>query len=150
MGDVEQRVLVHIPPTRKLAQGIFSAAMGAHLPTLVHASTIGGGQDHIRYALYAWCSLAERQGRAQVGALYVRDMLETSADSTSSVGITRSIVLVLTDSLVKFEGFGVDIEHGTVRVATSRGLAAKARAVAVKPFGSSRTVFNVTDWAIRL
>jgi hypothetical protein len=31
MGDVEQRVLVHIPPTRKLAQGIFSAAMGAHL-----------------------------------------------------------------------------------------------------------------------
>ena len=75
---LSSEVLVHIPPTRKLAQGIFSAAMGAHLPTLVHASTIGGGQDHIRYALYAWCSLAERQGRAQVGALYVRDMLVTA------------------------------------------------------------------------
>jgi hypothetical protein len=40
--------------------------------------------------------------------------------------------MVLADSLVKFEGLAVELEHGAVRVTTSRGLTARAGDVTVK------------------
>jgi hypothetical protein len=54
-------------------------------------------------------------------------------------------VMVGSDSLVKFEGPAVEIEHGTVRVGTSRGLATTAGEVTVKPAGNNWTEFRVTD-----
>ena len=53
--------------------------------------------------------------------------------------------MVMADSLVKFEGPAVELEHGTVRVTTSHGLAARAGDVTVKPAGNSWTEFQVTD-----
>jgi hypothetical protein len=54
--------------------------------------------------------------------------------------------MVLADSLVKFQGKAVEIEHGSVRVTTSRGLAAQAGDVTVQPTtGNSWTEFQVTD-----
>src|SRR6202158_3987202 len=53
--------------------------------------------------------------------------------------------MVLTDSRVKFEGPAVELEHGAVRVTTSRGLAARAGEVTVKPAANTWTEFQVTD-----
>ncbi len=53
--------------------------------------------------------------------------------------------MVMANSLVKFEGPAVELEHGAVRVTTSRGLAAHAGDVTVKPAGNSWTEFQVTD-----
>jgi len=53
--------------------------------------------------------------------------------------------MVLADSLVKFEGPAVELEHGAVRVTTSRGLAARAGDVTVKPAANAWTDFQVTD-----
>src|ERR1035437_2765171 len=53
--------------------------------------------------------------------------------------------MVLADSLVKFEGPAVELEHGAVRVTTSRGLAARAGDVTVKPAANTWTEFQVTD-----
>lgn len=53
--------------------------------------------------------------------------------------------MVLADSLVKFEGPAVELEHGAVRVTTSRGLAARAGDVTIKPATDSWTEFQVTD-----
>ncbi len=53
--------------------------------------------------------------------------------------------MVLADSLVKFQGPAVEIEHGSVRVTTSRGLAAQAGDVTVKPASNAWTEFQVTD-----
>jgi hypothetical protein len=53
--------------------------------------------------------------------------------------------MVLADSLVKFEGPAVELEHGAVRVTTSRGLAARAGDVTVKPASNEWTEFQVTD-----
>jgi len=53
--------------------------------------------------------------------------------------------MVLADSLVKFEGLAVELEHGAVRVTTSRGLAARAGEVTVKPAANTWTEFQVTD-----
>jgi hypothetical protein len=46
---------------------------------------------------------------------------------------------------VKFEGPAVELEHGAVRVTTSRGLAARAGDVTVKPASNSWTEFQVID-----
>jgi len=78
-------------------------------------------------------------------AMFSGDMLQTRADSTASIQSNGSNVTVMADSLVKFEGPAVEIEHGGVRVTTSRGMTARAGDVTVKPAGSSWTEFQVVD-----
>jgi len=78
-------------------------------------------------------------------ALFAGDMLQTRSDSTASIQSNGSNVMVLADSLVRFEGPAVELEHGSVRVTTSRGLAARAGDVTVKPASNSWTEFQVTD-----
>jgi len=78
-------------------------------------------------------------------AMFSGDMLQTRTDSTASIQSNGSNVMVLADSLVKFEGPAVEIEHGAVRVTTSRGLAARAGDVTVKPAGTMWTEFQVKD-----
>ncbi len=78
-------------------------------------------------------------------ALFSGDLLQTRSDSTASIQSNGSNVMVMADSLVKFEGPAVEIQHGAVRVTTSHGLAARAGDVTVKPATSTWTEFQVTD-----
>jgi len=78
-------------------------------------------------------------------ALYAGDLLQTHSDATASIQATGSSVMVMADSLVKFEGPAVEIEHGGVRVSTSQGLAAHAGDVVIKPIAQSWTEFQVVD-----
>jgi hypothetical protein len=78
-------------------------------------------------------------------AVFAGDMLQTRPDSTARIQANGSSVMVLADSLVKFEGPAVELEHGAVRVTTSHGLAARAGDVTVKPASDSWTEFQVTD-----
>jgi hypothetical protein len=79
------------------------------------------------------------------GAVFSGDLLQTRADSTANIQAAGSSVMVLADSLVKFQGPAVEIEHGSVRVTTSRGLAAQAGDVTVRPVSNIWTEFQVTD-----
>jgi len=78
-------------------------------------------------------------------AVFSGDMLQTRAGSTANIQAAGSTVMVLADSLVKFQGPVVEIEHGAVRVTTSRGLAAQAGDVTVKPASNVWTEFQVKD-----
>ncbi|MFZ3264160.1 MAG: hypothetical protein WA172_09170, partial [Terriglobales bacterium] len=78
-------------------------------------------------------------------AVFSGDMLQTRPDSTASIQTNGSSVMVMANSLVQFEGPAVEIEHGGVRVMTSRGLAAHAGDVTIKPAGNSWTEFQVVD-----
>jgi hypothetical protein len=78
-------------------------------------------------------------------AVFSGDMLQTRPDSTASIQSNGSSVMVLADSLVKFEGLAVELEHGAVRVTTSRGLATRVGDVTVKPAANTWTEFQVTD-----
>jgi hypothetical protein len=78
-------------------------------------------------------------------AVFAGDMLQTRADTTANIQAAGSNVMVLADSLVKFQGPAVEIEHGSVRVTTSRGFAAQAGDVTVRPAANSWTEFQVTD-----
>jgi ferric-dicitrate binding protein FerR (iron transport regulator) len=78
-------------------------------------------------------------------AVFNGDMLQTRLDSTANVQSSGSNVMVLADSLVKFDRSAVEIDHGAVRITTSRGMAARAGDVTVKPTGNTWTEFQVTD-----
>ncbi len=79
-------------------------------------------------------------------ALFAGDMVQTRADSTARINAVGSSVMVLADSLVKFQGPGVEIEHGAVTVATSHDWSTKAGELTIKPAaGNAWTEFQVAD-----
>jgi hypothetical protein len=78
-------------------------------------------------------------------AVFTGDMVQTRPDSSANLSASGSSVMVLADSLVKFQGSEVEIEHGAVRVSTAHGLATRAGEVTVKPAGNNWTEFQVTD-----
>jgi hypothetical protein len=78
-------------------------------------------------------------------AVFSGDLLQTRSDSTASIQANGSSVMVMADSLIKFQGPAVEIEHGGVRVTTSKSLEAHAGDVTIKPAGSSWTEFQVVD-----
>lgn len=78
-------------------------------------------------------------------ALFPGDMVQTKPDSVVNINALGSNVTVLSDSLVKFEGNAISVEHGSVSVATSKGLMTRAGEVTIAPSKSSWTEFEVTD-----
>jgi hypothetical protein len=78
-------------------------------------------------------------------AIFSGDLLETRSDSVANINSAGSSIAVSSDSMVKFEGSGILIEHGAVTVSTSRGVATTAGDVKVSPASDSWTEFKVTD-----
>jgi len=61
----------------------------------------------------------------------------------ASINASGSNVVVLADSLVKFEGPAVALEHGSLTVATSKGLSTRAGEITVVPASNVWTEFEV-------
>jgi hypothetical protein len=127
-----------------MSQPAFRFVVCCLLAVLVPAQLLAG--ESASAMLYtngsAWLNGSEVPKSA---AVFSGDMLQTRADSTANIQAAGSTVMVLADSLVKFQGPAVEIEHGAVRVTTSRGLAAQAGDVIVKPVSNVWTEFQVKD-----
>jgi hypothetical protein len=78
-------------------------------------------------------------------AIFSGDLLQTRSDSIANINEPGSSIIVLSDSLVQFQGASIDIQHGGVTVSTSRKIAATAGDVKISPASNSWTEFNVTD-----
>jgi hypothetical protein len=78
-------------------------------------------------------------------AVFPGDLVQTKPDSVVNINASGSNVMILSDSMVKFEGNAVAIEHGTVTVATSKGMATHIGDVTVSPASAKWTEFEVTD-----
>ena len=78
-------------------------------------------------------------------AIFSGDLLQTRSDTVANINQPGSTVRVLSDSLVKFEGSSVRIDHGGVTVSTSSGMATSAGDVKVTPTSNAWTEFNVID-----
>jgi hypothetical protein len=78
-------------------------------------------------------------------AVFSGDLLQTQSNSTANLNANGSSVMVFADSLVKFQGPAVEIEHGSVRISTSKGMATRADEIIVKPASENWTEFQVTD-----
>jgi hypothetical protein len=128
-----------------MSQSRFRSAMCCLLAILFPAQIMLAG-DTATAMIYtngaAWLNGSEVPKSA---AVFSGDLLQTRPDSTASIQSNGSNVMVLADSLVKFEEPAVELEHGSVRVTTSRGLAARAGDVTVKPAANTWTEFQVTD-----
>jgi hypothetical protein len=77
--------------------------------------------------------------------IFTGDMLQTRSDSAADINAPGSSISVFNDSLVRFDGASMKVEHGGVTVATSKGVATVAGGVRVAPASSKWTEFNVTD-----
>jgi len=129
-----------------MSQSAFRSAVCCFLSILFPAKVMLAGET-ASAMLYtngaAWLNGSDVPKSA---AVFSGDLLQTRADSTASIQSNGSSVMVLADSLVKFESpVTVELEHGAVRVTTSHGLAARAGDVTVKPVANSWTEFQVTD-----
>src|SRR5712671_7138528 len=127
-----------------MSQSMLKAALSLVLAMLLPAQLLAA--DSASAMLYsngtAWVNGSPVPKSA---AVFAGDLVQTRPDSTAHLNANGSSVMVLADSLVKFQGPAVEVEHGAVRVTTSRGLAARAGDVTVKPATNSWTEFQVTD-----
>src|SRR5947209_4037172 len=78
-------------------------------------------------------------------ALFPGDLVQTRPDAVVHINATGSSVMILSDSLVKYEGNEVSVEHGAVTVSTTNGMSIRDGGVGVVPVSSAQTVFEVRD-----
>ena len=78
-------------------------------------------------------------------AVFPGDVIETQPESVGTLDASGSGVVIFPDSLIKFEGNAVSVEHGAVSVATSKGMVGLAREVTVTPASNGWTEFEVVD-----
>jgi hypothetical protein len=79
----------------------------------------------------------------RTSAVFPGDLVQTRSDSVASINSSGSNVVVLADSAVKFEGPAVALEHGSLRVATSKGLSTHTGDITVAPASNGWTEFEV-------
>ena len=82
---------------------------------------------------------------AQSSAIFPGDLVQTGSSSAMKIRSSGSSVTVLSDSLVNFEGGAVGVEHGGVKLVTSKGMSARAGIITATPASSAWTEFELTD-----
>jgi|SRR5271165_2340558 len=129
-----------------MRRSMFRCALSCLLAMLVPAQLLAADSSSASAMLYANGQTWLNGGAVPKStAVFAGDLVQTHSDATANINSTGSNVMVLADSLVKYEGPAVEIEHGAVRIATSSGFATKAGDLTVKPAGSAWTEFQVTD-----
>jgi hypothetical protein len=78
-------------------------------------------------------------------AIFPGDLVETTKDSVANINATGSMVLVLNESLVQYQGSTVTLEHGGITVSTSKSMATHAEDVNISPAAGVLTEFEVRD-----
>ena len=81
----------------------------------------------------------------RTSAVFPGDLVQTKADAVVHINAAGSSVMVLSDSLVKYEGNALSLEHGTVTIATTKGISIRAGEVNVEPAQPN----NQTQYEIR-
>ena len=66
-------------------------------------------------------------------AVFSGDLVQTAPGSVAKINASGSSLMVLSDSLVQYEGSAVNLDHGSVTVSTSKAMAMRAGDVAVTP-----------------
>jgi hypothetical protein len=142
--DKRSKILQFVKRAEPMFRLILRGLLSGMLTIAVPAQMLAG--DSASAMLYAngqtWINGSEVPKSA---ALFNGDLVQTRSDATASLNAKGSSVMVLADSLVRYEGPAVEIEHGAVRIATSQGLATRAGDVTVKPARDSWTEFQVVD-----
>src|SRR4051794_22286941 len=126
---------------RSAFSGVVSCVLALLLPLCSFAADTNAAMLYTNGA--AWINGAHVPRSSS--AIFSGDLVQTRSDSIANINEPGSTITVLSDSLVKFESASLGIEHGGVRVSTSKGVATTAGDVKVTPASNAWTEFNVTD-----
>jgi hypothetical protein len=83
----------------------------------------------------------------RTSAVFPGDLVQTRSDSMANINASGSNVVIMADSLVKYDGADVSLEHGSVTVATSKGMSTRSGEVTVVPASTGWTEFEVKQGA---
>jgi len=73
------------------------------------------------------------------------DLLETKPGFVANLDADGSSVLIQPQSIVKFQGNFLSLEHGSVSVGTSTSMSVHVNCIKVEPVSSERTQYDVAD-----
>lgn len=77
-------------------------------------------------------------------AVFAGDLVQTKADSVANINASGTNVMILPDSLIKFEGGAVAVDRGGVTIKTVKGLQTRMDDVTVTPAANVMTEFDVS------
>jgi hypothetical protein len=85
-------------------------------------------------------------------AIFAGDLVQTKSNSVANIKSSGTSVLVLSDSLIQYQGSAVKLEHGSLNVATTKSMSAQVGGLKVVPAGTTWTEFEVrdTDGAVKI
>jgi hypothetical protein len=78
-------------------------------------------------------------------AIFPGDLLETKPGFAANLTADGSAVLIQPESIVKFQGDVLILEHGSVSVGTSKAMRVQVNCLTVVPVSTDWTKYDVTD-----
>ena len=123
-----------------LMRKILSCIMLVIVPSAVFAADAGAAMLYSNGP--AWLNGSKFP---KSSAIFPGDLVQTGAGVMAKINAAGTSLLVLSDSLVQFDGSTVNLNHGGVTVSTSKTMAARAGHVTVTPATSAWTQFEVTS-----
>jgi hypothetical protein len=78
------------------------------------------------------------------------DLLETKAGFVADLASEGSSVLIQGESIVKFQGDYLVLEHGSVAVGTSTSMSVHVNCINVEPLSNDRTQYDVTNLSTKV
>jgi hypothetical protein len=89
-----------------------------------------------------WVNGSEARDSA---AVFPDDLIETKPGASADLSIDGSTVLIAPETVAKFEGDYIELDHGGVSVATSRSFRVHIKCMKVIPVDNDWTQYVVTD-----
>ena len=110
---------------------------------IVPASLLGQTPSAILHAQGGvWVNGSEANDSA---AIFTGDTLDTKPGFSAKLTLEGSAVLIQPESVTKFQGDFLDLEHGSVSVETSKSFKVKVHCITVTPVSNDWTQYDVTD-----
>lgn len=117
-----------------------SCAMVILFPLSLVAADSGSAVLHSEGGV--WVNGFEISGSTVV---FPGDLLETKPGFVANVDAEGSSVVIQPESVVKFQGTFLSLEHGSVSVGTSTSMSVHVSCMKVEPVSSERTQYDVAD-----
>lgn len=122
------------------SRNFLSWVMVVLFPLSLLAADTGSAVVHSNGGL--WVNGAEA---ADSTTVFSGDLLETKPGFVANLDAEGSSVLIQGESVVKFQGNYVTLEHGSVAVGTSTSMRVHVNCLKVEPVSNDRTQYDVTD-----
>ena len=93
--------------------------------------------------------MGERRRGGGLDGVVSGDLLETKPGSVANLDAEGSSVLIQPESVVKFQGNYLSLEHGSVSVGTSTSMSVHVNCIKVEPVSRERTQYDVATSVAR-